>query len=329
MALDDKLVRKKLEVLLKEESLVEAYLRTYGPRIDMTCIARVKAGAQKAPADGSGDGGGGGDKEDPTYQIKVKCPICNQNNIVCHELKAKSLTMAPDRFMAPRYQGVKGFRPLNYALFAVTVCPACLFASPDKRDFITFSVQTRSENKSQLGPFVLDELRQKTEERKRLVAPVKDFAPYFNSPRSVEAAVHGYRLAVHRALVEATLETPLAWYKAGMYGLRMAVLLRDSGKPDDAVLKESADYLSKSFRNSELKTPEMEYQLLYVLSALYLRLGDQTQCQAFMGVLDKTKAELSKREKEDPSVNTTHVEKWLEKAKDLWTDREQPDLWKH
>jgi uncharacterized protein (DUF2225 family) len=325
MGLDDKLVRKKLEVLLKEETLVETYLRTYGPRLDMNYVAKVKAAHQKTA---SGDGAAG-ENGDPTYQIKVKCPICNQNDIACHELKAKSLTVVPDRFMAPRYQPVKGFRPLNYGLAAVTVCPSCLFASPDKRDFVTFSVQARAENKSQLGPFVLDELRGKVEERKMLLAPVSDFTAHFKQPRSVAAAIDSYRLSIHRALVEASLETPLSWYKAGMYGLRIALLQRDSGKADDAILKDSADYLAKSFRNSELKTPEMEYQLLYTLSALYLRIGDQAQCQAYLGVLDKTKADLAKREKEDPTVNTTHVEKWLERAKDLWTDREQPDLWKH
>lgn len=324
MALDDKLVRKKLEVLLKEETLVDQYLRTYGPRLDMNFVNKIKQ-AQIKPA---GDGASG-DNGDPTYQIKVKCPICNQNDITCLELKAKSLTTTTDRFLAPRYQGVKGFRPMNYSLAAVTVCPACLFASPDKRDFITFTVQTRSENKSQLGPFILDELRQKVEERKMMIAPVSDYASHFKHPRSVEAAIHSYKLAVHRALVEASLETPLAWYKAGQYGLRIAVMLRDSGKPDDIILKESADYLAKSFRNSELKQPEMEYALLYTLAALYLRVDDQAQCQAFMGVLDKLKAELAKKEKDDPSVTTAHVEKWLEKAKDLWTDRELPDLWKH
>lgn len=326
MGMDDKLVRKKLEVLLKEGPLVDLYLRTYGPRIDMNYIAKVKQSQQKQGADGSG-----GDKDDPTYQIKVKCPICNQNEIVCLELKAKSLTTVPDRFCTPRYQGVKGFRPMNYTLEAVTVCPACLFASPDKRDFVTFSVQTRSENKSQLGPFVLDELRQKVEERKSMVAPVADYAAHFRHPRTVDAAIHGYRLSVHRALVEAAMETPLAWYKAGMYGLRIALMLRDAGKDDTAVLKDSAAYLAKSFRNSELKSPEAEYQLLYTLAALYLRLDDQAQCQAFMGVLDRIKSELAKKEKDDPSAaaSGSHVDKWLEKAKDLWTDREQPDLWKH
>lgn len=324
MGLDDKLVRKKLEVLLKDDILVERYLRTYGPRLDMAHIAKIKQGA----ADAAGTGGGGA-IDDPTYQIKVKCPICNQVDIICYELKAKSLTTTPDRFLIPRYSGVKGFKTLNFTLISVTVCPICLFASPDKRDFTTFSVQARTENKTQIGPFVLDELRKKVEERKTLIGGVSDFAAFFKYPRKTEAAILSYRLAIHRAMVEASLESPLAWYKAGMYLLKIAMLTRDTGGDDEAILKEAVGFLAKSFRNSEVKTPELEYQLVYTISALYLRLEDETQCQAFMGVLDKRRQELDKQSKEDPSVTTVLVEKWIDKIKDMWTDRKDPDMWKH
>ncbi|MDQ3000101.1 MAG: DUF2225 domain-containing protein [Fibrobacterota bacterium] len=323
MGLDDKLVRKKLEVLLKDEILVEKYIRVFGPKLDMNHITKIKQDAMRSAPEGSQ-----GEKDDPTYQIKVKCPICNQGDIICFEIKAKSLTTTPDRFLVPRYAGVKPFRTINYSLFAVTVCPSCLFASPDKRDFITFSVQTRTENKSQLGPFVLEELRKKVEARKGLINE-KDFTAFFGHPRKVEAGIASYRLAIHRALVEATLETPLAWYKAGMYALKVALLTRDSGMSDDVILKEAVDYLAKSFRASELKHPELEYQLVYLLSTLYLRLEDQTQCQNYMGVLDKWKSELAKEAKDNPAINTAHVDRWLDKVKVLWTDRETPDLWKH
>lgn len=324
MGLDDKLVRKKLEVLLKDEVLVNKYLRVFGPRLDMGNIAKLKQEQVKSGADG-----GTGEKDDPTYQIKVKCPICGQSDIFCYEIKAKSLTATLDRFLAPRYQGVKPFRTVNYSLYAVTVCPTCLFASPDKRDFITFSVQVNAENKSQLSPYVIEELRKKVEERKSLLPGGTDAAAFFSHPRTVKAGIAAYRLAIHRAQVEASLETPLAWYKAGMYGLKIALFMRDAGESDDGVLKEAADYLSKSFRNSELKSPDLEYQLLYILSALFLRLGDATQCQSYMGVLDKWKSELAKQAKDDPKVTTAHVDRWLDKAKELWTDREVPDLWTH
>lgn len=323
MGLDDKLVRKKLEVLLKDETLVEKYLRVFGPRLDMNNINKLKSEQLRAAPEG-----GMGEKDDPTYIIKVKCPICSQPDLCCYEVKAKSLTTTPDRFLVPRYAPVKPFRNVNFSLMAVTVCPSCLFASPDKKDFLTFSVQARSENKSQLSPFVLEDLRKKVDERKAMIN-TGDFEAFFKHPRTPDTAIAAYRLAIHRALVEAALETPLAWYKAGMYSLKIALLMRDNGKDDEAVCKDAVGYLAKSFRQSELKVPEMEYQLLYLLAALYLRLGEQTQCQSYLGVLEKLKAELTKAAKDDPSITTAHVDRWLDKVKELWTDRETPDLWKH
>ena len=73
MGLEDKLVRKKLEVLLKETALVEKYLRIFGPKLDMNNINKLKQDQQKASTEG-----GMGEKDDPTYVIKVKCPVCNQ-----------------------------------------------------------------------------------------------------------------------------------------------------------------------------------------------------------------------------------------------------------
>lgn len=324
MGLDDKLIRKKLEVLLKDEALVEKYLRVYGPKLDMNNISKLKQDQQRATA----SDGAMGDKDDPTFQIKVKCPVCNQAEIVCYELKAKSLNIAHDRFLAPRYTGIKPFRSVNFTLFAVTVCPACLFASPDKRDFVTFSVQARTENKSQLSPFVLEELRKRVDTRKKMIT-APDFAVFFAHPRSPEASIAGYRLAIHRAQVESSMETPLAWYKAGMYALKIALLQRDSGKDDTEILKEGAKYLANSFKSSELKQPDLECQLLYLLSAVYLRIGEQAQCQSYMGVLEKWKSEIAKGKGDNPEMTVAHVDRWLDKAKELWTDREQPDLWEH
>lgn len=325
MGLDDKLVRRKLEVLLKDEALVEKYLRVYGPKLDMSHVVKLKQEQAKTAA----ESGSMGDKDDPTFRIKVKCPICNQTDIACFELKAKSLILTPDRFLAPRYAGIKPFRSLNYALYAVTVCPACLFASPDKRDFTTFSMQTRTESKSQVSPFVLEELRKRVEERKKLIA-APDFAAFFAHPRKPEAAIAAYRLAIHRALAEAAMETPLAWYKAGMYGLKIALLQRDSGKDDTEALKEVAKHLANSFRASELKNPDLECQLVYLLAALFLRLGDQAQCQSYLGVLEKWKSETAKGgSRDNPEMTLAQVERWLDRAKELWTDRELPDLWNH
>ncbi len=324
MGLDDKLVRKKLEVLLKDENLVNAYIRTYGAKLDMRNIEALKEkqkSSQSAVPMSASD--------DPTYQLKVKCPVCFKPEIICHEVKSKALTITYDKFMTPRYQPAKGFQPLNYSLLAVTVCPMCLFSSPDKKDFITLSVQTKTENKSQLTPYVLDKLKEKEPDRRKMLGEGADAAIFLTVPRSIPAAVSSYRLALHRALIEASFETPLAWYKAGMYCLKMGMFLRDQSRPDDTCLQEAAKFLAKSYQASELPTPELEYQLLYTVVAINLRLGNEAQCQSYLGTFEKLKAEQLELAKTDPEIKIAVLEKWQDQAKDLWTDREDPDLWLH
>ncbi len=324
MALDDKLVRKKLEVLLRDETLVGAYLQAYGPKLDMKWVQTIKEKAAVRPG-----GVQTGNADDPYYRVDVKCPVCLEAGIPCYELKSKSLLVTLDKFLVPRYQGVKGFKTLDYSLYAVTICPKCLFASPDKRDFITMQIQTRTENKSQLSQWVLKELKEKEAQRREVLAETKTPADLFKIPRSVEAATLSYRLSVLRALIEAGLETPSAWYKAGMYCLKVARLQRDIGKDDEEILREALKHLLNSYRTSELKNPGLEFQLLYLVVALHLRLQDIEGCQSHLSLMDKALHDLKARAELEPDLPVPAAEKWLVEAKDLWSRREDADLWQH
>jgi uncharacterized protein (DUF2225 family) len=324
MGLEDKLVRKKLEILLKDPALIESYLRMHGPKLDMRKIEALKESrVQAAPAALLGA------KDDPVFQIRVKCPVCGQADLLAQELKSKTLSMTFDRFMTPRYQPMKGFRPLNYSLASVTVCPQCLFASPDKKDFITHSVETKSENKSQLGPHALEELKNKTEERKLLLPGIPDFAQFFAHPRSVNAAVLSYKLAVQRAVVEQSFSIVLSWYKAGMYCLKIALLQRDAGQSDDEPVRAAAKHLKASFSRNEAPTPDLECQLLYIIVALHIRLGDFNEAQSYFNVLDKMKRPPPDGGTDGKGGIPASLERWLDMARDLLADRENPGIWKH
>jgi uncharacterized protein (DUF2225 family) len=331
MGIEEKLVRKRLETMLGDEEMVTAYLRTYGPHIDMAKVNNLKASRRKVSAVAvAGAGAGAPDGlEDPTYTIQVKCPICATSGITCYELKSKSLVVVSDRFNVPRFNPMPGFQPLNYNLYSVTVCTKCLFASPDKKDFITWSIQTKSDVKSQLGPFVLEEIKNRLEERKTLMAKVADYAKHFSHPRSLTAAVDAYRLATHRALVETTLSVPLSFYKAAMYQLKIALFMRDAGRDDEAVLIEALPHLTKAFGRNDSANPDFEYQMLNVLVAVHIRLKMLEGAQSYLGVLEKLKTERLKAAQEDPNLKIGAVEKWVDATKDMWTNREDPDLWKH
>ncbi len=323
MALDDKLVRKKLEVLLRDEALVVAYLKAYGPKLDMKWVQTIKDKATRPV------GVQAGSADDPLYRINVKCPVCGQADIPCYELKSKSMLMTLDKFLVPRYQGLKGFKTLDFSLYAVTVCPTCLLASPDKRDFITMQIQARIENKSQLSQWVVKELKEKEAKCRELLSELKNPAELFQIPRGVAAATVSYKLAAQRAVIEAGLETPSAWYKAGMYYLKIARLQRDIGKDDEEALREAVKYCLKSYSTSELKNAATEFQLLYLIVALYLRLGETESCQSHLSLMDKALSDLKTKAESEPDVPLAAAEKWLVEAKDLWSRREDADLWQH
>ncbi len=325
MALDEKLIRKKLEIHFnKDEKMINQYIKVYGLVIDMNHVQEIK-NLLKKPAIYEV----ASDKDDPTFQIRVKCPVCSEEGLFCYELKSKCQNITHDRFMTPRYQGINGFRTINYSTIAVTVCPKCLFASPDKKDFITHAPQTNAETKSQLSNYVLDDLKKKTEERKAMLDKVTDLTAYFKYPRPIENAIMSYRLALHRAQIEAAFESPMAWFKSGMATLKIAMLLREDKRKDDEYIPLAAKYFEESYKRSEFQNSDMEFQILYLVIALNLRLNNLPPCQAFLGALDKVKSDKIAQNKVDPEVKIAAVEKWADMAKNLYADRENPELWDH
>ncbi len=319
----EELVRKKLEILLKDPVLIESYLKVNGSKIDMKKIEDIIASQTKKIPTAQAT-----EKDDPTFQILLKCPVCGLSNIPGYELKSKTVITKPDRFMVPRYESLKGFRPLNYSTIAVTVCSKCLFASPDKKDFITFSMETKSEVKSQLGPFIIEELKNKGEERKLLIPEGMDCTKALNHPRSVDAAIFSYRLALQRATVEQQFDGPLSSYKAGMYCLKIALFQRDSEKDDEQIVRLAIKHLKNSYVRNEAPSPDLTCQLIYTLVALLIRIQEINEAQTYFGLFEKLRTETANGGPDGKGVPAS-LDRWMDLARDLISDRENPELWKH
>ncbi len=323
MGLSIQLAKKKLNTLLEDETLVEKYIRQFGTEINIKYIKQIKTAAPKQSGKARVEKG-----EDPVFKIKVRCPICHQPNIECAELKAKSQSVTFDPFMTPIFQGSSGFRTVDYSRVAVAVCPRCFFASPDKKDFITYSLTSRMEVRPQLNALVINRLKETIPQRKDQMRHVEEPNGYFSIPRETEASLASYQLAVLRAKIEADMDVPHSLYKAGAYCLKKALICRQDGLDDDEDLKEALKYLTQCFRESNIPSQDLENQVIYVIVALFLRLGDEKQAYDYIQVLDKLLAELREKQKTVPTVKTGSAENWLAKAKFLWEDRENPDLWK-
>jgi len=67
-------------------------------------------------------------------------------------------------------------------------------------------------------------------------------------------------------------------------------------------------------------------QVIYIIIALCLKLGDPKQANSYIGVFTNLKNARIAEMKENPKLNTVTIEKWQDKARTLWEDRDMEDL---
>lgn len=319
MAIDVAEIKRRLHALLNDGNLVNEYIRQFGPSIDIKHIKSIKDAKAKslsAAEEGTGD--------DPIFEIQVICPVCNRENIECYELRAKSQQILKNKFLVPRYEGMSGFKTVDYTFLAVTVCPRCLFASPDKKDWS----RPENEAKSQLSANIIMTLQEKIGERKALLKSISGIEHYFKRPRGTEAAIASYNLATARAHVEAFYEQPYSMYKLGAYSLRSAKIIKDTGSDNREVLREALGFFEEAFRMSNCPSEEIEMQVIYTIAALCLKLGDPAKANSYLGVFSNLHNGRVIEMKDNPKLNCIIIDKWHDKAKQLWEDRDMPDLFK-
>jgi len=224
----------------------------------------------------------------------------------------------------PSYEGASGFKTVDYSFLAVTVCPRCLFASPDKKDWN----RAEGDAKSQIPGNVVMTLQERIGERRALLKSVSDIDGYFKRPRIKDAAIASYTLAISRAHVEAFYEQPYALYKLGAYSLRIAKILKDAGNDNRETLREALGYYEEAFRTSNCPSEEIEIQVIYSIVALSLKLGDPKKANSYIGVFSNLHNDRVIEMKDTPKLNLILIDKWTEKAKLLWEDRDREDLFK-
>ncbi len=322
MTVDVAEVKRRLLTLLNDSNMVNEYVRQYGPTIDIKNIKAIKDAKIRSSVPPGEEGIG----EDPVYEIKVKCPVCNQENIICYELRAKSQQIVQNKFLVPVYIGTAGFKTIDYTLLSVTVCPRCLFASSDKKDFNRHDSASHSEIKTQIPSNVILTLQEKIGERKAILKTVNDYEQYFKRPRTYDSAMDSFKLCCSRAKVEAWYEQPNSYYKLGAYTLRIAKIIKDSKGDPTETLKEALGCFEEAFKTSNCPTEEIEMQVIYLIVTLYLRLGDHKKANSYIGVFNNLHNARNAEMRENPKLNTVTIDKWADKAKYLWEDRERGDL---
>lgn len=265
--------------------------------------------------------------ESPLYPRVVDCPVCKKWGINSQELRAKSLSILNDPFMAPVYVSAKQFQEVNYLLASITVCDSCFLASPDRRDFILYNRTTRQNQDSQLPPQLIREMKETTDARKAFFEKTGIGDALFEIPRSYAAAIVSYQFADIRAEAECGAKVPGAYYKRGNYWTRIALLCRQAGMDDRKPLEIATEHFKNAFMLSDFPKLDLEFQTLYILFNLFLYFEKPKEARDYLTVLDKTRQDLEKAENA-PEGALSSVRKWLEMGRARWDDREMPNFWK-
>ena len=343
-------LRRRLLILFKQQaSMVDAYFEQFGTEVNMKNIQSIREqfsntqeSAPPTPApevspptpsiiytpealvqpvlDES--------LESPIYSVLVDCPVCKLWSLNSYELKAKALTIANDPYFAPVYNTTGRFQSLNFLTASVTVCTRCLFASPDRRDFVQYNKLRRQTDPSQIAPSVLADLQEATPERLALKESMGIGDELFTVPRNLAAAALSYQLADKRAAHEAHGNMPNSHYKRGSYWVRIALLRRQAKMDDSSALEEAVKHYHQAFMHSDFPSQALEYQTLYLLFTLLLRLGRAKEARDYLTVLDKTRQELEKDKSPVAHSNLLILKKWIDLGRNRWEDREEPRIWK-
>lgn len=264
---------------------------------------------------------------DPLYEILVKCPVCNKENIPRYDLRAKTQQITQNTFLIPKYKGISPYKTCDYTMVAVTVCPRCLFASPDKKDFHSVDISGQKEIKSQLSGNIITTLQEKAIERKKILNSDCDTQLYFGKERTPQAAIDSYQLAILRAKVESWYDLPYSLYKMGAYSLRIARLIKVYTSLENSnILLNSLKYFEDAFKNSNCPSEEIEMQVIYLIIALSLKMKDEKKASSYMNVFTNLRNAKIAEQKKNPQISTTIIDKWYEKARFLWEERDNPDI---
>ncbi|MFW5959958.1 MAG: DUF2225 domain-containing protein [Chitinivibrionales bacterium] len=324
MAINLPEIKKRLSTLLKDPDLVEPYLLRYGADIKIENIKKLKSSMSSDMTKPYEDKDTPG--EDPLYESKVECPICGLKGITSFQLRSKALAVTENLFLIPSYTPTQGFRHVNYTYLYITVCPRCLFASPDKRDFASKDPKTEKPIPSKLSSNAIMLLQEEMGKRNLIMKSVSDYENYFSRPRSPAAAIKSLRLAGTTADAEIHFSLPYGYYKKGTYLLRTAGILREFRRHNTKEIQSALDAYEEAFKTSNCPSEEIEMRVLYLIIALNIFFKRFKKANSYLAMFSTLKNRREAEMRSDPSLSAQAINKWLEKARFVWEDRERDDL---
>ncbi len=216
---------------------------------------------------------------DYLYVVKKTCPICSEQTRAT-KVRSRLITETVDNDFCTRY---KDINPYYYRIW---VCEHCGYAE-DERHFL-HGVSPRE--KKELENFLAE----------------NPTTVEFSEQRTRDDAIHALELAIsYSKFTKDTLA-----HKAGL-NLTLAWLYREAGdkKSENEFLAEAGKLYTESHSREMFPQGQMtEADCIYLIGAIYFRLGDYDTASRYLSMLIHNK-ELDAKERVT-----------VDRAKDLWTD---------
>jgi hypothetical protein len=268
--------------------------------------------------------------------MSCQCPACYRRDIAGYHLRAKSQIITETIFLVPQYSGLGQYFSQDFNLLQTTVCPECLFASPDPKDWTRQNQFTKSIIESQLSMStkLMTEIRNQEFERKTKYPKVKEDLNYFIRPRTVDKARESIELSIMRAMLELKHQIPAANFKLGSYYLKLADIAKKQNKDSNPAFETAGKYFRAAVEKSDCPNDFLEMESIYQVVALNLFFQKKEVAAEFVKIAKNVLLQKENDVKENPKsgdmkLRLTEVDKWERRIGVLWEYRDDPDFWKN
>lgn len=264
----------------------------------------------------------------PIITYDVECPICFTDKIKFYSLRAKSLPNRPNVFEVPVYEASPKYSYVDFNELTHNVCPHCFYTATRKADFNSIDADSGKRIYAEVKQTILTHWQNNPKEvTNNLLDSFLTEKPFLH-PRNSEAVIASYKLAIYKATLEINYKLPFANLKRARNYLKMYYLHNKYYKNfNDDYLRSAAEDLEIVFKNSDFPDKVYEYEVCYLLVAIYIRLKEEGKAGSFIKILDMIKGELTQKSKDNPSITFQDINKWLTKAKTLWQSKNEPEVW--
>lgn len=265
----------------------------------------------------------------PLLISDVECPVCFTDKIKYYALRAKSLPNRPNVFEVPVFEESKKYEYVDFNELIHNVCPNCKYTATKKTDFNTVDSESGRRIFATTKQNIITHWQNNPKEVSTAILDCFVNDKSFLHPRNSEGVIASYKLAIYKSTLEINLKIPFSFYKRAKNYLKLYYIHNKYYKNyyEEYLLKASQD-LEEVFKLSDFPEKSYEYEVCYLLIAIYIRTKQEGKAGSFIKTLDMAKGELVQKSKDNPSINLQDINKWLTKAKTLWQSKGEEDVWK-